>query len=113
VLKYITLTHADLFAGPKAMHPGYQLKTDEEKTNFNSLIFKNKPGLDYDMAMSVMARDRDLVSKDNTVKAGQVAINDAIRNYMTLVFSGEMTPADALAQIKAEGDAAIKADSGN
>jgi multiple sugar transport system substrate-binding protein len=113
VLKYITLTHADLFAGPKAMHPGYQLKTEEEKTNFNSLIFKDKPGLDYDMAMSVMARDRDLVSKDNTVKAGQVAINDAIRNYMTLVFSGEMTPADALANIKAEGDAAIQADSGN
>ncbi len=113
VLKYITLSHADLFAGPKAMHPGYQLKTEEEKTNFNSLIFKGKPGLDYDMAMSVMARDRDLVSKDTTIRAGQVAINDAIRNYMTLVFNGEMTPADALAQIKTEGDAAIKADSGN
>jgi maltose-binding protein MalE len=53
------------------------------------------------------------VSKDTTVRAGQVAINDAIRNYMTLVFNGEMTPADALAQIKTEGDAAIKADSGN
>ncbi len=112
-LKYITITNAELFAGPKAMHPGYQLKTDEEKQNFNHLIFTEKPGLDYDMAMAVMAKDRDLVSKDNTVRAGQVAINDAIRNYMTLVFSGEMSPADALANIQAEGDAAIQADSGN
>lgn len=111
-LKYITIDRADLFAGPKAMHPGYQLLSDDEKLYFNDLIFKEKPGLDYEMAMSVMAKDRTLVSKDNTVRAGQVAINDAIRNYMTLVFNGEMTPSDALAAIQSEGDAAIKVDSG-
>lgn len=110
-IKYITLTHAELFAGKKAMHPGYQLKTDEEKTAFNSLIFSEKPGLDYDMAMEVMARDRALVSKDNTISVGQVAINEALRKYMSLVFSDEMTPEEALAQIQAEGDAAIKSES--
>jgi len=108
-LKYLTLTHAELFAGNKAMHPGYTLKTDEEKEAFNSIIFSNKPGLDYDMAMTVMARDRALVSKDNTISVGQVTINEAIRKYMTLVFTGEMTPEDALANIKDEGDAAIAA----
>lgn len=111
-IKYITIDRADLFAGPKAMHPGYQLVTEEEKNAFNDLIFRDKPGLDYDMAMEVMAKDRILVSKDNTARVGQVAINDAIRNYMSLVFVGEMSPAEALANVKAEGDAAILMDSG-
>ncbi len=108
-LKYLTLTHAELFAGNKGMHPGYQLKTAEEKEAFNKIIFSEKPGLDYDMAMSVMARDRSLVSKDNTISVGQVTINEAVRKYMTLVFTGEMAPEDALASIKSEGDAAITA----
>lgn len=111
-IKYITIDRADLFAGPKAMHPGYQFATKEEADAFNSLIFSEKPGLDYDMAMEVMAKDRVLVSKDNTARVGQVGISDAVRNYMTLVFNGELDPAEALAKIKADGDAAIKADAG-
>ena len=106
-IKYITITRADLFAGPKSMHPGYALKTDEEKEAFNSIIFSGKPGLDYDMAMEVMARDRTLVSTDTTIRAGQVEINDIIDNCLTLVFNGEMSVDDALAKMKAEGDTAI------
>lgn len=109
-IKYITITRADLFAGPKAMHPGYALKTAEEKEAFNSLIFAEKPGLDYDMAMEVMARDRTLISKDTTIRAGQVGINEVLDNCLTLVFNGEMSTADALAKMKADGDAAILAD---
>ena len=106
-IKYITITRADLFAGPKSMHPGYVLKTDEEKEAFNSIIFSGKPGLDYDMAMEVMGRDRTLVSNDTTIRAGQVEINDIIDNTLTLVFNGEMSVDDALAKMKSEGDTAI------
>ena len=109
-IKFITIDRADLFAGPKAMHPGYALKTDEEKEAFNSLIFKEKPGLDYDMAMEVMARDRTLISTDSTIRAGQVQINDLLDQYLTQVFNGEMSTDDALAKLKTEGDAAVKAD---
>ncbi len=106
-IKYITITRADLFAGPKSMHPGYALKTAEEKEAFNSIIFSGKPGLDYDMAMEVMGRDRTLVSNDTTIRAGQVEINDIIDNTLTLVFNGEMSVDDALAKMKSEGDTAI------
>ncbi len=92
------------------MHPGYALKTAEEKEAFNSLIFSEKPGLDYDMAMEVMGRDRTLISKDTTIRAGQVGINEVLDNCLTLVFNGEMSTADALAKMKADGDAAIRAD---
>ena len=62
------------------------------------------------MAMEVMALDRTLVSKDTTVRKGQVGINEAIKNNMTLVFSGEMSVDEALANLKEQGDAAIAAD---
>ena len=62
------------------------------------------------MAMEVMAMDRTLVSKDNTVRQGQVGINEAIKNNLTLVFTGEMSVDEALANLKEQGDAAIKAD---
>ena len=110
VLKYICIDRADLFAGPKAMHPGYEFQSDEERDAFNHIIFDGKPGLDVDMAMEVMAMDRTLVSKDNTVRQGQVGINEAIKNNLTLVFTGEMSVDEALANLKEQGDAAIKAD---
>lgn len=109
-LKYICIEHAELFAGPKAMHPGYEFQSDEERDAFNHIIFDGKPGLDVDMAMEVMALDRTLVSKDTTVRKGQVGINEAIKNNMTLVFSGEMSVDEALANLKEQGDAAIAAD---
>ena len=62
------------------------------------------------MAMEVMAMDRTLVSKDTTVRKGQVGINEAIKNTMSLVFAGEMGVDEGLAELKKQGDAAIEAD---
>ena len=108
-LKYICFERADLFAGVKAMNPGYLLKTDEEKEEFYNIIFEEKPGLDYDMAMSVMAQDRTLVSKDCTVSQGQTEITDLMNEVMSLVFTGEMGVDEALEKLKTDGDAAIAA----
>lgn len=110
LIKYICIDRADLFAGPKAMHPGYEFKSDEDRDAFNHIIFDGKPGLDVDMAMEVMAMDRTLVSKDTTVRKGQVGINEAIKNTMSLVFAGEMSVDEGLAELKKQGDAAIEAD---
>ena len=52
-------TNAELFAGPKAMHPGYQFKNKAEADAFNKIIFSNHPGLDFDMAMKVMGPSSD------------------------------------------------------
>lgn len=109
-LKYICFERADLFAGIKAMNPGYLLKTDEEKKNFYNIIFEEKPGLDYDMAMNAMASDRVLVSKDCTVSQGQTEITDLINEVMSLVFTGEMSVDEALEKLKKDGDDAIAAD---
>ncbi len=108
-LKYICFERADLFAGVKAMNPGYLLKTDEEKEEFYNIIFEGKPGLDYEMAMSIMAQDRTLVSKDCTVSQGQTEITDLINEVMSLVFTGEMEVDEALEKLKTDGDAAIAA----
>lgn len=109
-IKYICIDHADLFAGPKAMHPGYQFKTKEEADAFNEIIFENSPGLDKEMAMEVTALDRKLVTKDNTHLEGQAKINELIQADMSLVFNGEMSVEDALADLKAKGDQYIKDD---
>lgn len=108
-LKFICFDRADLFAGVKAMNPGYLLKTDEEKEEFYDVIFRNRPGLDYDMAMSTMALDRTLVSKDCTISAGQTQINDLVNQVMSLVFTGEMGTDEALEKLKTDGDTAIAA----
>jgi multiple sugar transport system substrate-binding protein len=109
-LKYICIDNAELFAGPKSMHPGYQFKTKAEADAFNKIIFSNHPGLDFDMAMKVMALPRTLVSKDNTRIQGQAKINDLIKADMSLVFNGEMTPDAALKDLKTKGDQYIAAD---
>ena len=109
-IKYICIDHADLFAGPKKMHPGYQFKTKEDADAFNEIIFGDIPGLDKDMAMKVMPLDRKLVTKDNTHVEGQAKINDLIASDMSLVFNGEMSVDDALADLKTKGDQYIKAD---
>jgi multiple sugar transport system substrate-binding protein len=109
-LRYITIDHAELFAGPKAMHPGYQFKTVEEANTFNDIIFRNHPGLDYDMAMKVMPLSRTLISRDNTVIQGQAKINDLIRADISLVFGGEMSVDAALRDLKAKGDQYIAED---
>ncbi len=109
-IKFICIDRADLFAGPKSMHPGYQFKTKEEADAFNKLIFSNHPGLDVDMAIKVMAMPRTLVSRDNTHIAGQAKINDLIKANMSLVFNGEMSVDAALKDLKAKGDQFIAAD---
>lgn len=112
LLKFITIDHADLFAGPKAMSPGYKFKTEEEAAAFNDLIFDhgNRPGFDYDMAMKTMLAPRTLVSRDNTIIQGQTAINETMISVMTMVFNGEMTVDEGLAELKTKADEAIKKD---
>lgn len=115
LLKFITIEHADLFAGPKAMSPAYEFKTEEEAKAFNDIIFDhgNRPGFDYDMAMKTMSEPRTLVSKDNTIIQGQTAINETMNAVMTLVFNGEMGVDEGLAELKTKVDAAIKEDLAN
>ena len=100
----------DLFAGPKAMHPAVEFDNEEDERAFNEIIFKEKPGLDYDMAMDTMMKDRTLVSKDCTIKQGYVAIQEGMENIMSLVFSGEMGVEEALNELQKSVDAAITAD---
>ncbi|WMJ86258.1 ABC transporter substrate-binding protein [Anaerocolumna sp. MB42-C2] len=115
LLKFITIDHADLFAGPKAMSPGYEFKTEEEATAFNDLIFDhgNRPGFDYDMAMKTMSEPRTLVSKDNTLIQGQATTTEVMDAVMTLVFNGEMGVEEGLAELKTKVDEAIKKDLAN
>jgi multiple sugar transport system substrate-binding protein len=109
-LKYITIDHAEFFAGPKAMHPGYQFKTIEEANAFNDLIFRNHPGFDYDMAMKVMALPRTVINRDNTIFQGQAKINALLNANMSLVFNGEMSVDTALKDLKTKGDQYIAED---
>jgi multiple sugar transport system substrate-binding protein len=109
-IKYICIDRADLFAGPKVMHPGYEFKNLDEANKFNDLIFRNHPGFDYDMAMKVMALPRTLISRDNTRVEGQAKINDLISANMSRVFNGEMTVDEALRDLKTKGDQYIAED---
>ncbi|QHQ59632.1 extracellular solute-binding protein [Anaerocolumna sedimenticola] len=112
LLKFITIDHPELFAGPKGMNSAVEYKTEEEIKSFNELIFDhgNRPGLDYDMAMKTMSEPRTLVSKDNTLIQGQAKITEVMDAVMTLVFNGEMSPDEGLAELKTKVDAAIKED---
>ncbi len=109
-IKFICIDHADLFAGPKAMHPATQFATKAEADYFNDLIFRNHPGLDYNMAMDIMARPRKQVSRDNTIVQGQFKIDELIIANMTLVFNGEMSVDAALRDLKTKGDQYIAED---
>ena len=109
-LKYICIDHADLYAGSKAMHPGYDFPDEASAKTFNELIFSNHPGLDYDMAMDVMLLPRKMVNRDNPIIQGQGKINDLILADMSLVFNGEMSVDDALADLKTKGDEFITAE---
>jgi multiple sugar transport system substrate-binding protein len=109
-IKYICIDRADLFAGPKAMHPGYQFKNVAEANAFNKIIFSDHPGFDFDMAMKIMALPRTLISRDNTHIEGQAKINDLIKSAMSLVFNGEMSVDAALKDLKTKGDQYIAAD---
>ena len=109
LMKYANIDHPILFAGQKAMHPGFQFKTKAEADAFNEIIF-NKPGLDKSMAMEIMALPRTIVSRDNTHLEGQAKINDLINANISLVFNGEMTVRDALKDLKQKGDKFIEAD---
>ena len=106
LLKFISFDRADLFAGAKAMHPGYEFKTAAEKDAFHKIIF-DKPGLDQEQAIALMGLDRQINSQDNTFVAGQAAINTLLKDKGTLVFSGELTVDECLAILKTEGDKAI------
>jgi multiple sugar transport system substrate-binding protein len=109
-IRYICIDRADLFAGPKAMHPGYQFKSIEEANAFNQIIFQDHPGLDFDMCMRVMALPRVLISRDNSVIQGNSKISDLIRADMSSVFNGEMGVDEALADLKTKGDQYIADD---
>jgi multiple sugar transport system substrate-binding protein len=108
--KYMCIDHADYFAAPKAMEPGYMFKGEAEANAFHDIVFRNHPGFDYDMAMSVMALPRTLVNKDNTRIEGQLKINDLILAVMSRVFNGEMSVDNALAELKTRGDQYIAED---
>jgi multiple sugar transport system substrate-binding protein len=109
-IKYICIDHAELFAGPKAMHPGYEFKTKADADLFNDIIFRNHPGFDYDGAMKLMPMPRTLVTTDITVVQGQARILDLLRANSTLVFNGEMTVEAALRDLKTKGDQYIAED---
>ncbi len=109
-IKYICIDHAELFAGPKAMHPGYQFQNAADAEKFNAIIFRDHPGLDYNMAMKVMALPRTIISRDNTHVQGQAKINELINADMTRVFNGEMSVDAALKDLKTKGDQFIAAD---
>ncbi len=106
LMKYVGIDRADLFAGPKAMHPGYSFANKEQELAFNKIIFKH-PGLDIDMSLKVMAVDRDLVSEDNTIVQGQAEINELIKANISRVFNGEMSVDDCIKDFKTKGDAAV------
>ncbi|AEF80592.1 ABC transporter substrate-binding protein [Leadbettera azotonutricia] len=108
--KYQCIDHADLFAGPKAMHPGYELKTDAEKLIFYSMLFKGRPGLDYNMAMEVTTRPYTLINRDNTIVQGQQKINDLILANVSRLFNGELTVDAVLSDLKTKGDQYIADD---
>lgn len=110
LLKYICIDHPELFAGPKAMHPGIIYTDKEAEREMNEIIFGNHPGLDEEMALEVIEQDRTLITKDNTHLEGQVKINDLIQADMALVFNGEMSVDDALADLKTKGDQYIQED---
>ena len=109
-IKYICIDRADLFAGPKAMHPGYQFKDAASADKFNAIIFKDHPGLDFNMAMKVMALPRTIISRDNTHIEGQAKINQLINAVMSRVFNGEIKPDEALKELKTKGDQYILED---
>lgn len=110
LLKYICMDRPDLFAGPKGQHSAVVYENKEDERAYNELLFSEKPGLDFDMAMDTMMKDRTLVSKDCTIKQGAVAIQEGMENIMTLVFSGEMGVEEALNELQKSVDEAIKAD---
>ena len=109
-LKYVTIDHAELYAGEKAMNPGYQFKTNAAADSFYKFIFGNKPGLDVSEAVQTMLLPRELISKDNTHIQGQAKINELINSDMTLVFNGEMSVDAALQDLQTKGDQFIAAD---
>lgn len=110
LLKFICIEHPEYFAGPKAMHPGVQFEDEESTHAMNEIIFDGHPGLNADDAIAVMEQPRTLITKDNTHKEGQVKINDLIQADMALVFNGEMSVDEALADLKTKGDQYIQED---
>ncbi len=109
LLKYICVDRADLFAGPKAMHPGYDFADKSKRLDFEKMIF-NHPGIDQPQCLKLMALDRQIQCQDNTYVIGQAKINDLIKSNATLVFQGELSVDDCLKTLKTEGDKAIAAD---
>ncbi|HUX50379.1 MAG TPA: hypothetical protein VMW73_06245 [Spirochaetia bacterium] len=109
-IKMATIDNAELYAGQKAMNPGYQFSTNAAADAFYKLIFNDKPGLDVSEALKVMLLPRELISKDNTHIQGQAKINELINSDMTLVFNGEMSVDAALKDLKTKGDQYIAAD---
>lgn len=110
LLKYICFDHPEYFAGPKAMHPGFEFADAEAATAFDRIIFEGKPGLDVEASMATMALSRKIISQDNTIVQGQGKINDLLKSNASLVFNGEMSVDECIADLKEKGDAYIAAD---
>ena len=109
-IKFATIDHAELYAGQKAMNPGYQFKSNSQADAFYKIVFGGKPGLDFNEAMQTMLLPREIVSLDNTHIQGQAKINQEINADMTLVFDGEMSVNAALKDLQTKGDQYIAAD---
>lgn len=109
LLKYICFDRADLFAGDKAMHPGYDFKSEAEANTFMERVF-NKPGLDQVQALNQMNKPLALKSQDITYLYGQAKINELIKTNVTLVFNGELSVDECLQTLKTAGDKAIADD---
>jgi hypothetical protein len=94
------------------MHSGRPMETftQAEYLELLNWIYRGRPGFDYEGAIRLDLMPRQMVSRDNTIWQGQIGINDLIRTNMSLVFNREMTPAAALADLKARGDRFIETD---
>lgn len=103
-LRMATIDNAELYAGQKAMNPGYQFSSNSAAEAFYNMIFTDKPGLDVSEAVKTMLLPRELISKDNTHLAGQAKINELIDADMTRVFNGEMSVDEALSDLQTKGD---------
>jgi multiple sugar transport system substrate-binding protein len=110
--KYMCIDRPDLFCAPKGMHPGFEYRNQEEALRFVTMLFKDRPGFDWQGAIDVTMLPRQKVNRDNTVVQGQPRINPLILANLSLVFNGEMTVDECLRDWKIKGDQYITEDLG-
>lgn len=112
-LRYLCIDAPEYWAGAKTMHPGFAFASDTDKHAFNELILganSGIPGLDSQMAITLLDKTIKEVSKDNPILQGQSKIKDLQTAELTLLFNGEQTVAQCLENLKKKGDAYIAED---